>query len=277
VPYTSIVGIVGGAVAAVVVQRIQLARFATHIDDSNGVDWIDTIPVSLGALRTPLRAIDRQLSQRSEALSDATARDRLREVTLDAVEMERDALDRALGDSRQDMAEVLEALDRALASSSPQAILRRELVELRELVRLNVFAELPSESVALGDIVADVVEGGVERGRVSISGNLPVVAAPVPLVEALVRSLLGHALSCGEGAVTIRGARDAAMTVIEIDARHRAEPTIHMTKATRAANILGGRLAERPDGLIVVFPSTFMPNLRAVTSGLGMWDLPEAM
>lgn len=276
-PLGAVVGLVLGAVGAVVVQRLQLAWFAANITRSEGRDWIDRVPTSLGALRRPLRAIEKQMSMRSEALQDAAARERLREVTLDALEMEKDVLDRALDDSRQDMAEVLAALDRALGSSAPQAILRRELVELRELVRLNVYAELPNDVVPLGDTIAAVVEGGVPRGRVQVSGLLPTVDAPTPLVEALVRSLLGHALGAGEHVVAVKGLVDGAMVVMVIEAPTRPEPTIHIAMARRSASILGGDLIEKPDRTIVVIPVRFVPNMRAIVPDGPPWDLPEAI
>lgn len=277
VPAAGVIGVVAGAVGAVVTQRIQLAWFASNITASEGADWIARVPTSLGALRRPLRAIDRQMSMRSEALQDAAAREQLREVTLDALEMEREVLDRALDDSRADMAEVLAALDRALASSAPQAILRRELVELRELVRLSVYAELPSDVVPLGDVVASVVEGGVPRGRVEVSGLLPSITGPSPLIEALVRALLGHALGAGEHVVTVKGTLDGAMVVIDLEAPTRPEPTIHVTMARRAASILGGDLVEKADRTIVIVPARFTPNLRAVTPSTPTWDFPEAI
>ncbi len=276
-PVWGIAGLVLGAVGAVVTQRIQLAWFAANITRPEGSDWIDRVPISLGALRRPLRAIERRMSMGAEALQDAAAREQLREVTLDALEMEREVLDRALGDSRADMAEVLAALDRALGSSAPQAILRRELVELRELVRLNVYAELPNDVVPLGDVIAGVVEGGVPRGRVVVSGVLPSITGPAPLVEALVRALLGHALGAGEHVVTIRGSIDGAMVVIELEGATRPEPTIHITKARRAASILGGDLTEKQDRTIVIVPARFVPNLRAVAPQPTSWDFPEAM
>jgi hypothetical protein len=277
VPVAAVGGIVVGVISAVMTQRIQLAWFAANVDRSQGTDWIDRVPISLGALRRPLRAIDRQMSAKSAALLDAAAREQLREVTLDALEMEREVLDRALGDSRQDMAEVLAALDRALASSAPQAALRRELVELRELVRLNVYAEFPNESVPLGDAFAEVVAGGVPRGRVQVTGVLPSIDAPARLVEALVRALLGHALGVGEHLVTVKGVLDGAMIVVEIQGRVRPEPTIHLTMAERACSLLGGSLLEKPDRTVAIVPARFIPNLRAVTPDAGGWDFPEAI
>lgn len=276
-PVGAVAGVMLGVVAAVTTQRIQLAWFASNIARSNGADWIDRVPVSLGALRRPLRAIERQIASRAIALQEAAVRDQLREVTLDALEMEREVLDRALGDSRQDMAEVLAALDRALASSAPLAVLRRELVELRELVRLNVYAELPSEVLQLGDVFAQVVAGGVPRGRVKVTGTLPSIDAPAPLIEAMVRSLLGHALGAGEHAVIVKGILDGAMIVVELVGRLRPEPTIHLTMAERACSILGGDLIEKSDRVVAIVPARFLPNLRAVTPDTGDWDFPEAI
>jgi hypothetical protein len=277
VPIAAIVGLFVGVIAAVMTQRIQLAWFASNINRSEGADWISRVPVSLGALRRPLRAIERQMSARAAALQDAAARERLREVTLDALEMERDALDRALRDSRRDMAEVLAVLDRALASTALRAVLSEELVELRELVRLNVYSELPVEYVALGDMFAEVVAGGVPRGRVMLTGTLPTIKAPALLIEALVRALLGHALGSGEQVVTVRGSVDGAMVIVEMEGPVRPEPTIHLTMAARACSILGGDLLEKPDRTIVIVPATFIPNLRAVSPAEPSWDFPEVM
>jgi hypothetical protein len=277
VSIAALAGLVVGVILAVMTQRIQLAWFASNITRTEGSDWIDRVPMSLGALRRPLRAIDRQMSARAAALQDAAAREQLREVTLDALEMEKDVLDRALGDSRQDMAEVLAALDRALASSAPQAVLRRELVELRELVRLNVYSELPVEVLPLGDVFAEVVAGGVPKGRVQIAGTLPTIKAPAPLVEALVRALLGHALGAGEHMVVVKGSLDGAMVVVEMEGAIRPEPTIHLTMAARACSILGGDLLERTDRTVVIVPARFVANLRAVSPEEPTWDFPEAM
>lgn len=273
----AVIGVVVGAVAAVVAQRLQLARFAAGVRRSEGADWIDRVPVSLAALRRPLRAVEQQLSVRSAALEDATARDRLRDVTVDALELEVDTLDRALGDARADMAEILGSLDRALAGSAPQAALRRELVELRELVRLSVYAELPNDVVRLGDVVAEVVSAGVPRGRVQVSGPLPSMTAPSPLIEAMVRSVIGHALSMGEHVVDIAGTIDGAMVVLEVSGPIRPEPTIHIALARRAVAILGGDVVEKRQRMMVVVPARFIPGLRAVTPQPLDWDLPEAM
>lgn len=276
-PAAAVIGVVAGALAAVIVQRLQLAWFAAGIRRSEGVDWIDRVPTSLAALRRPLRAVEHQLSQHSAALDDATARERLRDVAVDALELEVDALDRALGESRADMAEVLGALDRALASSSPQAVLRRELVELRELVRLNVYAELPNDTVPVGDVLAEVVAGGVPRGRVEVNGLLPTVTAPSPLLEALVRAMLGHALAVGEHVVVFSGVLDGAMVALEVAGPARPEPTIHLAVARRVVSILGGDLQVKQDRLLVVIPARFVPGLRAITPIRMDWDLPEAM
>ncbi|MDH4119286.1 MAG: hypothetical protein OEW30_18040 [Acidimicrobiia bacterium] len=277
VPTWFLVGVFAGAASAVVVQRIQLAWFAANISASDGVDWLDRVPVSLGAIRRPLRAVERQLSRGSEALQDAAARERLRDVTLDALELEVDTLDRALGDSREDMAEVLAAIDRALSSAAPQAVLRRELVELRELVRLSVYAELPCDVVPLGEVVAGVVAGGVPRGRVQVGGSLPSLAAPAPLVEALIRAVLGHALSVGEHVVAVTGSIDGALAVVDVEAPERPEPTIHLSMARRAAAILGGDLIQGPERMILAVPLRFVPGVRAISPPVAPWDLPEAM
>ncbi len=273
----AVIGVVLGAVAAVVTQRLQLARFAAGVRRSEGADWIDRVPMSLAALRRPLRAVEQQLSLRSAALDDATARDRLRDVAVDALELEVDTLERALADARADMAEILGSLDRVLASSAPQAVLRRELVGLRELVRLSVYAELPSDVVPLGDVVAEVVAAGVPRGRVQVRGALPSMTAPSLLIEAMVRSVIGHALSMGEHVVDIAGTVDGAMVVLEVSGPIRPEPTIHIALARRAVAILGGDVAEKTDRLMVVVPSRFIPGLRAVTPQPIDWDLPEAI
>ena len=273
----AVIGVVVGAVAAVGAQRLQLARFAAGVRRSEGADWIDRVPTSLAALRRPLRAVEQQLSVRSAALEDATARDRLRDVTVDALELEGDTLDRALGDARADMAEIIGSLDRALADSAPQAVLRRELVELRELVRLSVYAELPNDVVPLGDVVAEVVSAGVPRGRVQVSGPLPSMTAPSPLIEAMVRSVIGHALSMGEHVVDISGTIDGAMVVLEVSGPIRPAPTIHVALARRAVAILGGDLVAKRQRMMVVVPARFVPGLRAVTPQPLDWDLPEAM
>jgi hypothetical protein len=273
----AVIGVVVGAVAAVVTQRLQLARFAAGVRRSEGADWIDRVPTSLAALRRPLRAVEQQLSVRSAALEDATARDRLRDVAVDALELEVDTLDRALGDARADMAEILASLDRALAGAAPQAVLRRELVELRELVRLSVYAELPNDVVPLGDVVADVVSAGVPRGRVQVNGPLPSMTAPAPLIEAMVRSVIGHALSMGEHVVEIAGTIDGAMVVLEVAGPNRPEPTIHIALARRAVAILGGDVVEKRERTMVVVPARFVPGLRAVTPQPLDWDVPEAM
>jgi hypothetical protein len=268
------IGVVLGAVAAVVVQRVQLVWFVAGVRRAEATDWIDRVPVSLAALRAPLRAVEQQITMRSAALQNASARERLRDVTVDAMELELAALERAVSDSRSDMAEVLAALDRVLASSVPQEVLRRELVELRELVRLSVYADLPNNAVPLGDVVAAVVEAGVPRGRVQITGPLPSLTAPTPLVEALVRAILGHALSIGEHVVNISGVVDGAMVVLEVTGSSRPEPTIHIALARRAVAILGGDLVQKPDHLMVVTPARFVPGLRAVEPQPLDWDLP---
>lgn len=276
-PVAAVVGVVAGALAAVTLQRIQLAWFAAGVRRSEGADWIDRVPTSLAALRRPLRAVEHQLSLRSAALDDATARERLRDVAVDALELEVDALDRALEDSRADMAEILGALDRALAAASPQSVLRRELVELRELVRLNVYAELPNDVVPVGDILAEIVAGGVPRGRVEVNGLLPTITAPSALLEALIRAMLGHALAVGEHVVVFSGVLDGAMVALEVAGPARPEPTIHLAVARRVVGILGGDLQEKKDRLLVVIPARFVPGLRAVTPTSVDWDLPEAM
>jgi hypothetical protein len=276
IPSAALIGCLIGAIAAVVTQRIQLAWFAARVRHSQGSDWIDRIPTSLAALRKPLRAVESQINDRSEALDAATARDRLRDVAVDALELEVDTLDRALVDSRADMAAVLDVLDRALACGSPETVLRRELVELRELVRLSIYAELPSQTVPLGDVVAAVVEAGVPRGRIRVAGSLPSVNAPSPLMEALMRALLGHALAVGEHVVEIAGIIDGGMVAIEVVAPSRPEATIHIAMARRATAILGGDIREKPDRLMVVFPVRFIRGLKAVSPQPIDWDLPEA-
>jgi hypothetical protein len=156
-------------------------------------------------------------------------------------------------------------------------VLRRELVELRELVRLSVYAELPNDVVPLGDVVAEVVSAGVPRGRVQVSGPLPSMTAPSPLIEAMVRSVIGHALSMGEHVVEIAGTIDGAMVVLEVSGPIRPEPTIHIALARRAVAILGGDVVEKRERMMVVVPARFVPGLRAVTPQPLDWDLPEAM
>lgn len=201
--------------------------------------------------------------------------DRLHEVTIEAMAMRLEGLDRHLGETRADLAEVLATLDRALAARAPETVLRRELVELRELVRLGVYTDLPSQPLPLGDVVAEVVAAGVSPGRVCVTGSLPTVVAPSPLAEALVRSVLGWALAAGDHPVEVGGRLDGAMIVLEVRGVPPGGTSIHSTIARRAVSILGGEVIPAPGVLTVIVPARFVAGLRAVSSPL--WDLPEAI
>jgi hypothetical protein len=277
VPTSAYIGGVVGMVLAVVVQRVELAWFAAGVRRSEGAEWMDRLPPSLAALRRPLRLVEEQIVGRVAELQDASARERLRDVAVDALEMEVDTLDRALDDARGDMAEVLAALDRSLGSKRPDAVLRRELVELRELVRLNVYAELPSEEMSLGDCVAEVVAGGAPRGSLVVAGSLPSIQAPPPLVEALIRAVVGIAMAGSEQPVELRGLMDGAMIVLIITSSGDIDESIHGALGRRAAGILGGDIAVRGGVTTVVVPRVFTPGVKPIRPAAIDWDFPEAI
>jgi hypothetical protein len=271
-----LLGAVLGGIVTVVVQRAHLTWFASTVRQAEGAAWMDRLPIPLWILRRPLRAIEQQLGREHAPPVATAAGDQVREVTVDRLEMEVHTLDRALDDSRADVAEILDSLDRALTAPSSEAVLRAELPRLRELVRMNVYAQLPNEELALGDVVADVVAGGAGPGRVSVESALPSITAPPPLVEALVRAGLALALTSTRGMVGVRGVVDRAMVVVAFSAGDPSDRSVDAALLRRAAAILGGGATTRGGEMIAVIPAVFRPGIRAVLPRQTDWD-PEAI
>ena len=267
-----LLGGVAGVVVAVVVQRVQLTWFASTIQRAEGAEWMNRLPLSLWILRRPLRAIEQQLGRRQAALDDATTRDQLREVTVDKLEMEIHTLGRALDDSRTDVAEILESLDRALAAARSDSVLRSEVPRLRELVRMNVYAQLPNEEMPLGDVLAGVVAAGIWTGRLSVQSALPSVSAPSPLVDALVSAAVALAMAATDEVVHVRGVADGAMAVLAFSAGDPAAPSVDAALLRRAAVVLGGDTTTRGGEMLVVIPSVFRAGIRAVRPRETNWD-----
>lgn len=271
-----LLGGVFGVVVAVVVQRVQLTWFASTIQRAEGAEWMNRLPLSLWILRRPLRAIEQQLGRRQAALDDATTRDQLREVTVEKLEMEIHTLGRALDDSRADVAEILESLDRALAAASSDIVLRTEVPRLRELVRMNVYAQLPNEEMQLGDVLAGAVAAGIWTGRLSVQSTLPAVSAPSPLVEALMTAAVAVAMAATDQVVRVRGVADGAMAVLAFSAGDPAAPSVDAALLRRASVILGGDTTTRGGEMLIVIPSVFRAGIRAVRPRETDWD-PEAI
>lgn len=253
------------------IQRVQLEWFAAGVARSEGTAWLSRVPPALSPLRRPLRAVTVRLESSAQALADARGREQLREVELDALGDRLAALEAELDEARTDFAELLDVVERGGPGAS-QAV-----GAFRSVARLRALADGPPGLVAVGDVLTGIAARRPDaRGRILVESTLPVLHAPVGLVEALFEALLDLLLPAGP--VTVSGRLEGAMAVLVMRPRRPVPETDPSAAvALRAARLLGGELSRVDGALVAVVPLTHVPGMRAVADGRRDWRLPGAV